>query len=252
MASLQPGIQVITAPRFHIKGEWTDRLSLNSGIEINDQQIYPRNDWRLPAQHELDLLTTDPADPIHSIQLFAIPDRLQAQWWSLAAESLSELGMESEAFKKFAKDVHEFLLFKQMPLPSECAFEVILTAPGQSSARANAAGLLAGQGTALLGGINLSDEEASVVFLNHKVNPGPDTTSTSIEEQQRTLLLENRDYPLTRIKLRAREGYWLPTQSIIMDRDTRGRTEIDVHLAIRRLPSPSPPNSSPQGRGVGG
>jgi hypothetical protein len=162
---------------------------------------------------------------------------------------LNEAGLESEEFKKFAKDVLEYLLFKKLPLPPECAFEVILTAPGQPSTRPNAGGLLAVRGTVLLGGINLSDEEASVVFLNHLGNASPNATSTSIEEQQRTFLLENREYPLTRIKLRPCEGYWLPPRSIIMDRDTRGRTELDVHLAIRRLPPPSPPTPSPQGVG---
>jgi hypothetical protein len=234
MSTLHPGIPVIAAPRFHIDGVWPERLSLNSGVAIDDRYIYPRTDWRPPTQSELELITKNNADPTSTIQLFSITDRLRAQWWSLAAESSSEAGLESAAFQKFAKDVLEYLLFKRMPVPSDCDFEVLLTAPGQPSVQLNASGLLAEQTTAvLLGGINLSDEDASMVFLNLRGNL---SATTNIDER-RSFLLENRDYPLTRVVLRPREGYWLPNGSIIMDRDTRGRTEVDVHLVIKKTAS---------------
>jgi hypothetical protein len=235
MASLKPGLQVITAPRFHIDGDWPSRLSLNSGIAVDGQQIYPRNDWRPPTQAEIELLTSNSVAPTHTIQLFRITDRLHEQWWSFAAESSCEVGLENTAFKTFAKDVLEYLLFKKMPLPPESVFEVVLTAPGQPSVQPDAGGLLTEQATAvLLGGINLSDEDATVVFLNLLENPSSSIASATFDEQRKSFLLEHRDYPLTRIKLRPREGYWLPRRSIIMDRDTRGRTEIDVHLAIKQ------------------
>jgi hypothetical protein len=234
MTSLLSGIHVIAAPRFHIEAAWPERLSLNSGIAFDDRHVYPRTDWRPPSQAELDLLTTSSVDPKDAIQLFSIPDRLRTQWWLLAAESSSEVSLEGPAFRKFANDVHEYLHFKQLPLSSECAFEMILTAPGQPSTQLDAGGLLEQPATVLLGGINFSDEAASVIFLN--LHRSSETSPAANDEQQRSLLLENRDYPLTRMKLQPGEGYWLPRQPIIMDRDTWGRTEIDVHLAIRQAP----------------
>lgn len=237
MSTLLPGVQVVPAPRFHIDGAWSERLSINSGTVIDDGHLYPRTNWRSPTQAELDLLTTESASSGELILLFSIPDHLQAQWWSLASESVGEAGLEGETFKKFANDILDYLLFKKMPLPPECRFEVILTAPGQPSARVNAVGLLGDlAASALLGGINLSDEDAYVIFLNLCDIPVSDPNSAVIEERQRAFLLENCDYPLTRLKLRPREGYWLPRRSIIIDRDTLGRSEIDVHLAIKQSP----------------
>jgi hypothetical protein len=128
----------------------------------------------------------------------------------------------------------EYLLFKMLPLPQDSAIELVLTAPGQPSVQPNARGFLSEpEGPALLGGINLSDEEASVIFLNLSDETRSETAWN--EKEKRSFLLEHSDYPLTRLKLKPREGYWLPKCSIIMDRDTSGRTEIDVHLAIKQL-----------------
>ncbi len=235
MSTLLPGVQIVAAPRFHIDGAWPNRLSLNSGIAIDDNRIYPRADWRSPTPAELEILTKHDNNLSDSIQLFSIPEHLHARWWSLAAESSEGVGLEGAAFKSFAKDVRDYLHFKRMPLSPESMFEVILTAPGRPSVHPNAGGLIAQQtGMVLSGGINLSDEEASVVFLNLRENTDSGSESGRIEGQRR--LLEHRDYPLTRMMLRPREGYWLPHRPIIMDRDTRGRAEVDVHLTIKQLP----------------
>lgn len=201
-----------------------NRLSLNSGTAI-DRLALPRDDWRPLSQCELNKLVTCDADPANAIQLFQLPERLKAEWWQLAG--MGEEGLAGEGFKKFASEILEYLLFKKLSLPAECALELILTSPGEPSARASAGGLLCESN--LLGGINFSDEDSALVFLNL-----PATASSA--GQENAWLLEYRDYPLTRVNLHPGEGFWLPRLPIIMDRNTLGREEIDVHLAIKQDP----------------
>jgi hypothetical protein len=235
MASLQPGVRVATAPRFNIASEWQYRLSLNSGFAIDDGHIYPRDDWRSPTQSEIDLLTAKSDPPTNAILLFNIPEGLHAKWWLAAAESSNAPGMESDAIKNFANDVLEYLNFKKVPLPPVCLFETILTSPGQPCTQVNAESLQVEQrSVVLVGGINLSDEEAVAVFMNLGETHCFEPASATLEERRRTVLLKCRDYPLTRIRLRPREGYLLPHEPVFFDRDTLGRNEIDVHLAIKR------------------
>jgi hypothetical protein len=86
MSTLLPGVRFISAPRFHIEGSLSERLSLNSGITIIENQMHPQPDWRPPTSAELEISTTNAA-PTDTIQLFNITERLHAEWWALASES---------------------------------------------------------------------------------------------------------------------------------------------------------------------
>jgi hypothetical protein len=237
MAALQPGVRVSNAPHFHCAHSWSDRLRLNSGVKISAGLVFPRDDWRPPSADELAHLTATDPHFAETLALFSIPERMHARWWALAADEQGDADAGRAAFQKFAAEVLEYFQFKQLPLPQACALEVVVTAPGQPSTRPRQGGLTAAQPFAnLLGAVNLGDEESALVFLNlgaAELSARTKATAATIHEQALAFLTENSDYPLTRVMLRPAEGFWLPRHTIVMDGDTRGRTEIDVQLVIR-------------------
>lgn len=235
MAPLKPGIRVINAPRFHSGRPWLDRLRLNGGVLDNAGRILARDDWRPPTPEELQLLTAPAGDPADALALFNIPDRLHGEWWSLEADE--DADARRVAFQKYAGAVIEYLQFKQLPLPPACAVEVVIQAPGLASTRPNLGGLTAEQPGVVVG-INLSDEESALIFLNlgHAhlaADPIPADAKIPFTERVRSFLARHIDYPLVKVSLRPGEGFWLPSLPMVIDGDTRGRTEIDVQLVIR-------------------
>lgn len=234
MISLQNGVRVVYAPNFQFTGSWLERLQVNSGVKLEEAGIYPREDWRKPTASELELLTASPDNPKNALVMFNIPQHLRARWWTLAEQESCDAAIEGIEFQKYAREVLEFLEFKRLPLPRECRLEVVITAPGQRSTRTNGAGLL-GDHTLLrlVGGVNLSDEDAFVVFLNLDVSNLPGCGPPIVFAQRvRDFFSKSNTYPMTRIRLRPGEGFWAPPCPLIVDRDTLRRTEIDVHLAI--------------------
>jgi len=235
MVPLEPGIRVNYAPRFHSARDWSARLSLNSGVEIAAGRVIPRNDWRPPTLEELALLVAADVEPAGTLALFNIPDRLLQRWWELAATEPADADSGSEAFQKFANEILEFLHFKQIPLPPACVLEVVLNAPGLSSTRLQSPGLTTEPlCPSLLGGINLSDEESAQLFLNlGSQQMGAKSFSGSLFEQAAAFVASNSDYPFVRLTLLPGEGYWLPIGGLLLDGDTRERSDIDVELLIR-------------------
>ncbi len=232
MTPLQPGIRVVSALRFHNPLAWIDRLRLNSGVEIDAGRTWPRSDWRLPSPDEVALLVAADADSGAALALFNLPLRLHAQWWELAAPEPAGAAQSATAFQGFAREILDYLQFKQLPLPPACTLEVLATTPGQPTTRPNGGGLTAVPPfDGWVGGINLADEEAGLVFLNlgDAQLPG----SGTVHARAQLFLSGACDYPLVRIALRPGEGFWLPPAAIVVDGDTRGRQEIDVQLLIR-------------------
>jgi hypothetical protein len=135
VAPLTPGIGLVDAPHFQGARSWSERLRLNSGVEIAGDRIWPRDDWRPPSPDELALLTDRPAT--ENLGFFHIPDRLRAEWWQVAADC------GGPAFQEFAGEVLTYLQFKRLPLPPTCTFEVVIHAPGQASTRPLAGSLTA-------------------------------------------------------------------------------------------------------------
>jgi len=152
-----------------------------------------------------------------ALALFNISPRMHARWWDLAAEGVAGSDKGRADFDHFATEIIEFLKFKRLPVPPSCSLEVVLRSLGQPTPQ-HPGGLTTEPTTlGIQGGINLSDEESALVFRN--------LTGTHL----------SIDYPLTRANLAPGEGYWLPRCPILMDGDTRGRTEVDVQLVIRAI-----------------
>ena len=237
MTLLKPGIRLVNAPRFHSVRPWIDRLSLNSGVVHNAGRILARDDWRPLTPEELALLTATGGDLAEALVLFNIPERLHARWWVLVADESGDA-----AFQEFGREVIEFLQFKQLPLPAKCTVSAVVHVPGLASTKPNAGGLTADPACAgMLAGINLSDEEATLVFLNlgavHLAALVPklslETTGESLREQAHAFLTAGSDYPVIRVALQPGEGFWLPRMPIAHDGDTRGRIDVDVQLRLR-------------------
>jgi len=262
MTFLQPGIRVVSAPHFHLAGSLADRLEVNSGVLVEPDRVVPRGDWRQPSLDELALLTAPssqllsplPAgergrgdepgveksgDPAETITLFNMPDRLRARWWDSAPDPSAGSEAGRVAFQGFAAQVLEFLQFKRLPLPPACAFELVIHAPGQATTRPLAGGLASNQPLhGLLGAINLSDEGSALVFLNLGNTQLSSwlprlPASASLPDRARAFFSAFPDYPIIKLDLRPGEGYWLPPSQVVIDCDTRGRSEVDVQLVLR-------------------
>jgi hypothetical protein len=239
LANLEPGIRIVSAPRFHTVRPWSERLRVNSGVVIEADHIVCRDDWRPPSEAEATLLTAAEGDRAAALALFNIPQRLHALWWQLAAAEPHASAEGPPAFPKFAGEVIEYLQFKGLPLPPASTLEVILHAPGQPPTWPLTGGMAAALSlSGVLGTVNLSDEESALVFLNQgeselaaRSSGAPATTS--FLERARTFLAGNSAYPLIRITLAPGEGIWLLRPALLTDADTRGRVEVDVQLVIR-------------------
>jgi hypothetical protein len=234
MAALAPGIRLVGAPSFHDPLPWGERLRLNTGVDFDADRVVPRADWRPPSPDELRLLigaAGTGADTGACLALFNIPQRLRTQWWALAASESPDAPDSADAFTEFARQVLEYLQFKQMLLPAACTVEVVVHPPGQASLRLATGGLTAPAAPdGVLATINLGDEVSTRVLLNHVDGP----MALPIHARARAFLSACRDYPLVQIALHPGEGLWLPHEPVILDGDTRGRSDIDVQLLIRR------------------
>jgi hypothetical protein len=243
MAPLESGILIGHAPRFHLARSWNERLQVNSGVIVDSDRLWPRDDWRNPSVDELRLLTTaDEAAP--AVRLFNIPPKIRDRWWQFAAgESASPPGRAAPTFEQIAGEVIEFLQFKRLPLPAASTLEVVVNAPGQPSTRPNLGGLTAEPTwPGMIGGINLGDQESSLILLNlgeaHlRSSDSGISRADRFHDRVRAFLTTHDGYPLLRVRLLPCEGYWLPAGTVAFDGDTRGQTEIDVQLIIKASPS---------------
>ncbi len=155
--------------------------------------------------------------------------------------------------------VGEFLAFKNLPVPESARCEVIISNPaqplGHRSPEANSSGGLQcnlASGTPwpwakehrlarLWGGINLGDEETSVVLINlpcrrldeelRRRFPGQLSPAT-VGELTGRFLRPCSDYPPIRLILGPGEGYRLPQGGLILDGYPEGKREPDMLLVI--------------------
>jgi hypothetical protein len=217
MADLEPGIRLVNAVHFHPARSWAERVRINSGVTIEAGRMTPRDDWRAASAAELALLTASTGDPMEAIALFNIPKRLHDHWWNLEADQDSDAVTKQAAFREYARELIDYLQFKQLPLPARCTVSAVVHEPSLASTKPNAGGLTADPAsTDMLAGINLSDEESALVFVNLAA----------------VHLSACSDYPVIRVALQPGEGFWLPRFAIAYDGDTRGRSEIDVQLVL--------------------
>ena len=173
------------------------------------------------------MLTAGDAVGAEAVRLFHIPERLQVRWWEFAAGQADGAGKQPLTFTQVAGEISEFLEFKRLPLPRPSTLEVAVSGAEQPSTKPEMAGLAADWSRAgLCGGINLGDQESSLLIINLGEAQLRDrvlglATSASFSERMTAFLRSHLDYPVLRIRLQPCEGYWLPATEFAMDSDTR-------------------------------
>src|SRR5262249_13650829 len=117
--------------------------------------------------------------------LFQLPHHLRSEWWQSLGQATGVLGDgKLPGFEMFLSRVSEFLAFKRLPIPDDARCDAVVSDPGQGFLRwgreSNRPGGLLGNlalwearswaeehnWPGLWGGINLGDEETSVVLIN--------------------------------------------------------------------------------------
>jgi hypothetical protein len=264
--TLQPGCRFAVAPHFHLTADWPRRILVGAGVEEADGSFYPRSTWRPPTADELAVLLHVPDEPTSSKEvesslcLFQVPGHVRSEWWKLLEQSMSVLGEGSlPGFESFVHQVVEFLAFKDLPVPEGARCTVVVSRPGQRSVAwgpgsSRAGGLrcnLAAHapwreaegwiGPRLWGGINLGDEETSVVLINRPCRQldaalrsrFPDRpTAVTVGELVGQSLRSCSDYPPVRLLLGSGEGFRLPRGGLILDGYPADKQEPDVMLLI--------------------
>jgi len=255
------GLSFRTAPRFHNRVAWAERLRLNGGVERRGSIYVPHGDWRALEAAELCLLVGDhgsatasepPAAPDVHADLIAIPPHVRTAWWAVAEHD--PVDGHNAGYDRFVADVIEFLRFKQLALPDGCRLDVVASRPDQSSTRLSAAGTLAGlafsasataettSGSRVVAVINLGDEGTYLVLLPL----APEAMAASLSENAagspgtapRHELLDRffrvfPAHPLVRVRLEPGDGLWLPSWGVVYDGWTHGKEDVDIILTIR-------------------
>jgi hypothetical protein len=239
--TLQPGCRFVVAPHFHLPGDWSRRLLVGAGVEEADGRFFPRSSWRPATPDELALLVRAegpaPAEELEDcVCLFPLPEHLRSGWWKLLENATEVLGEGPlPGFETFVSQVAELLAFKGLPVPEGARCEVVVGSPAQPLV---SAGLRCN--LALWGGINLGDEETSVVLINLPCRElsaelrrrAPDQPEPAAGELVERFLRCCWDYPPVRLVLAPGEGYRLPRGGLIVDGYRQGKQEPDVLLLI--------------------
>ena len=269
---LQPGCRFVVAPHFHLPAEWAQRLRVGTGVAETGGSFFPQPSWRPPTTDELSLLVRAADGPTTSeeleasVCLFQLPGHVRSEWWKLLEQSARVLGEGPLAgFELFAGRVGEFLAFKGLPVPAGARCDVVVSKPGQWSVPwrpevSCPVGLLWNpapgapwpgseepRGPRLWGGINLGDEETSVVLINlfcrqleeELRRRFPDQSSPAVGELVGQFLRSCSDYPPVRLILGPGEGYRLPQDGLILDGYGGDKQEPDVLLLISHERRPS-------------
>jgi hypothetical protein len=264
--TLQPGCRFAIAPHFHLPADWPRWILVGAGVEEADGCFYPRSTWRPPTTDELAVLLrsadepTSPEEMEASLCLFQLPGHLRSEWWQLLEQAMGVLGEgRLPGFEAFVRQVVEFLAFKDLPIPEGARCTVVVSNPGQRSVAwgpeaSHAGGLrcnLAAHepwrvaeewtGPRLWGGINLGDEETSVVLINRPCRqldaelrrlfpdcPTPETIGDLVGQ----FLRASPDYPPVRLLLGSGVGFRLPRGGLILDGYPADKQEPDVMLLI--------------------
>jgi hypothetical protein len=262
--TLQPGCRFVVAPHFHLPADWPRRLRIGAGVAEAHGCFFPLPSWRPPTTDELAVLVRASVEPMPPeeleacVCLFQLPRHLRSAWWDLLEQAAGVLGDgRLPGFENFVGQVVEFLSFKNLPVPEGARCDVVVSNPGQPSVaggpEANhplglscslapwapwpgAEGL---HWQRLWGGINLGDEQTSVMLINLPCRQldaelrrrFPDQPSpAAVGELVGQFLRSCSDYPTVRLSLGPGEGYRLPRGGLILD-GYRGE-EPDVLLLI--------------------
>jgi hypothetical protein len=247
--TLQPGCRFVVAPHFHLPADWPRRLLIGAGVEEADGGFFPLPSWRPPTTDELSVLVrasdgpTPPEELEACVCLFQLPGHLRSEWWSLLGQAAGMLGEGSlPGFETFVGQVGEFLAFKGLPVPEGARCDVVVSSPGQRLVHwGPETPWPGGEGPRLWGGINLGDEETSVVLINLPCRQleaelrrrAPDQPSpATVGELAGRFLRACADYPPVRLLLGPGEGCRLPQDGLILAGYLGSKQEPDVLLLI--------------------
>jgi hypothetical protein len=260
--TLQPGCPLVVAPSFHLPVDWAQRLLLGAGVEREGEGFFPRVDWRSPDQHELGLLLPDPSRPLARqdlegcLCLFRLPQHLCSACWDMVEKAQEAAMTGLDGFDAFAVEVARFLAFKELSVPEGAAFDLLVSKPGQRSIhrpgqppglRFSVAGTTSlplsdeARRLRLWGGINLSDEPTSLVFVNLPARGllaelgrrHPDALSIgTLDELAERFLTLCPDYPPVRLRIEPGEGFRLPAGGLLADGCTLDKNEPDLLLLV--------------------
>jgi hypothetical protein len=263
---LQAGCQFVVAPHFHLPADWPRRLLVGAGVEEADGCFFPQHSWRPLTPDELPLLVrasdgpTPPEELEGCVCLFQLPRHLRSEWWNLLEQAAEVLGDgRLPGFEAFVNQVGEFLAFKNLPLPVGAHCDVVVSNPAQRFDHGGPemnrpVGLLCNLASwvpwpweeeqrwpRLWGGINLGDEETSLVLINLPCRQldaelrrrSPDQPApTAVGELAGQFLRACSDYPPLRLILGPGDGYRLPRGGLILDGYLGAKQEPDVLLLI--------------------
>jgi hypothetical protein len=265
--NLLPGCRFVVAPHFHLQADWSRRLLIGAGIEEVDGGFNPRPSWRAPTDGELSLLVRAPdeqpssEDLQASVCLFQLPGHLRSEWWKVLEQAAGVLGASPlPGFDAFVGQVVAFLAFKELPVPERACCTVVVSTPGQRSVNwspepPSPGGLRRGlmpsapwfaaeeqRWPRLWAGINLGDEETSVVLINVPLQqldaelrrqfPDRPASPAAGSELAGEFLRSCLDYPTVRLILGPGEGCRLPRGGLILDGQATDKQEPDVLLLI--------------------
>lgn len=254
---LEADYRLGSAPLFQNAFPWPERIRLGRMIE-RAGNYFPAPEWRPATSAELALLLAEtaaadrPAAEIWNerISLFSIPEHIRSRWWRTAGRPEGP----AAGVEELARAISDFALFKNMPLPPRCTFDVVLSAPGQAAPPPEAADapgvnpavrLPVSEQEArapqrLIAAVNLGDERSSVVFLNlHRARMARILSAGEPRPRREAACLAPRfwaafpTYPLVRLFLDPGEGIWFPVEGMIHTGYTLDKQEIDVWLSIR-------------------
>jgi hypothetical protein len=249
--TLQPGCRFAVAPHFHLRADWPRRLQVGAGVEEAGGSFFPRQSWRPATADELALLVSAADEPAEELEncvcLFPLPGHLREQWWQLLEIAAEALGTGPlPGFDAFVSQVVELLAFKGLPVPDGARCEAVVGGATQPFVSAGLRCNLApwapcpadeDRWPRLWGGINLGDEETSVVLINlpcaglRRLAP-EQPAPASVGELVERFLRYCPDYPPVRLVLGPGEGYRLPRGGLVLDGYRAGKQEPDVLLLI--------------------
>ena len=247
----------VVAPRFATVPGWAGRLERNGGVELDRARVRPRDDWKPLTAAELEPLVgsdggRDAMLAPTDLGLMQLPERLRSAWWD-EAERSGEALTPGPGDERLLSELVEFFRFKRLPLPEHVSLEVVVSVPGMSSTRTDAAGLLEGLGFGdrvatreqparqALGIVNLGDEASFIVLLELPPATLVARLEAAGERAARALapralvaryFAEFSQQPCLRLRLAPGEGLWLSPFGVVHDGSTQGKRDLDVVLRV--------------------
>ena len=183
-------MKIGVAPRYQSRLTLAERL-----------QIRVSTGWRAVNAKELAAICADDGD----LSIIGIPRHLLKRWWSLV-----ETDDVTTGFEGYARELAEYLAYKNWVAPANLLMEVVLSG-GKRDRRlvpSNPMRFSGGVGT-LFASINLDDENAAIAL--------------------------KAELGRIRIILEPGEGLLMPSAGVLFNRSTIGSSELAVTLLIGEL-----------------